>query len=169
MKAKIEATEPWQEYEIAFQARLTKWAWNAYPETRFHIFAVPNGMMGNVVMATQAMASGAVKGVHDLIFYWTGHPMQTFELKVKNREATPEQIRFGREVIRHGGRAYLIDEANGGEELFMEIVLETIGRRLPSLESYFRQQTAQKVFKWLESPENSSELLTAEPNGKTQP
>lgn len=135
-----------ERYEIRFQTKITKWAWNTYPETRYSLFAVPNGMMGNVVMASQAMASGAVKGVHDLILYWTGHPIQTFELKVLGREATEDQIKFGQQVIRHGGRAYLIDEANGGEELFKEIFLETIGRAVPSLESYQRHRNAMKVF-----------------------
>ena len=93
--------------EDQLQATIFEWAWNNYPQTRYCLWAVPNGGLRDKHTAHKLKATGTLSGVHDLHFFWQGK-FYTFELKVGKNKLTYNQEKF-RDVIEHqGGKCYEI-------------------------------------------------------------
>lgn len=103
--------------ELQLQAKCFQWLWNEYPETRLCCWHVPNGGARSKIEATQLKASGVVKGVHDLHFFWKGS-LYVFELKVGTNRQTAEQKAWGEAMKRQGAILYEVREF----QLFQNII-----------------------------------------------
>lgn len=107
--------------ELQLQSACFQWVWNHYPATRFCLFHVPNGASRNKIEATQLKASGVVKGVHDLLFYWKGQ-LYCFELKVGNNQQSPEQIAWGAAMMAQGAICKEVRDILTFKEIFLSII-----------------------------------------------
>lgn len=90
--------------EDQLQSKCFIWAWNDLPETRRHLWAVPNGGDRDIKVAIKLQATGVLPGVHDLHFFWE-RMFYTFELKVGDNQLTEDRIVItpsGREKIIYG-------------------------------------------------------------------
>jgi len=107
--------------EDKLQAMCFQWAWNTHPSTRRLLWAVPNGGWRNTIEAMKLKATGVVKGVHDLHFFWHGR-LYTFELKVKTNQSK-EQVEWGKIVSLHGAECYEVRSFEQFKEIFSNLVL----------------------------------------------
>lgn len=93
--------------EDQLQSTIFEWVWNNYPQTRYCLWAVPNGGYRNKAEANKLKATGTLAGVHDLHFLWQGN-FYTFELKVGNNKMTPDQIKFKNAIEKQFGKCFEI-------------------------------------------------------------
>lgn len=107
--------------ELQLQTLVFQWVWNQFPATRRLLVHVPNGGYRNKSEAMQMKASGVVKGVHDLLFYWKGQ-LYWFELKVGSNQQTPEQTAFGQAMIAQGAICHEIRDFDTFKHLFLKII-----------------------------------------------
>lgn len=61
-----------EEYKYELQIQASGWqeVWNIFPETRYLLYAVPNGGRRTKMDAMQLKASGLVPGIPDLVLHW---------------------------------------------------------------------------------------------------
>lgn len=111
--------------EDQLQSKCFQWTWNTHPETRYCLWAVPNGGDRRPYEAARLKATGVVSGVHDLHFLWKGK-FYTFELKVGSNKLSPHQITFGCQVLLHGGEWYEIRDFETFQKTFLGIIGKTI-------------------------------------------
>jgi len=83
--------------EDQLQAQLYQWYWNAYPEHRRKMWAVPNGAERNPVQAALLKATGLLSGVWDLHAYYQGK-FHIIETKFGNGQLTVDRIVNGKKV-----------------------------------------------------------------------
>lgn len=93
--------------EDQLQAKCYQWFHNTFPDLRGLLWAVPNGGTRNRIEATKLKATGLVKGVHDLHLFFQNQ-LYTFELKVGYNKQSPEQIAWGKQIEKQGGRTHEI-------------------------------------------------------------
>lgn len=93
--------------ENQLQATIFQWAWNTYPQTRYCLWAVPNGGKRNKIEAQKLKATGTLAGVHDLHFIWKGI-FYTFELKVGNNKLSSDQVKFKNAIESQGAKCFEI-------------------------------------------------------------
>lgn len=110
-------------YELQIQAAGWQNIWNDFPETRYLLFAVPNGGKRTKIEAMQFKASGLVPGIPDLIFVWHG---KTYGLEGKTATGSlsPAQIRVHEAWTPHVEKIFVWRTAI---ELY-NIVKEIIGK-----------------------------------------
>lgn len=107
--------------EDIMQAECFLWAHNTYPQTRKHLFHVPNGGKRSRVEAARFKSMGVVPGVHDLLFFWYG-VLYTFELKVRRNTQSDDQLEFGRKMSEHGAVVFEIRDPETFKKIFTKIV-----------------------------------------------
>lgn len=108
--------------EDKLQSQCFQWAWNAHPQTRRLLWAVPNGGWRHVIEAMKLKATGVVKGVHDMHFFWD-KVLYTFELKVDKNRLSKEQKEWGELVRTHGAFTYEIRDFETFKDVFTKIIL----------------------------------------------
>lgn len=97
--------------ENTLQAYLFKWAWNTYPESRRHIWAVPNGAKRSRYEQNLMKSTGLISGVYDLHCFWNGK-FYAFELKYGKNKQSEEQSQWGEQMRQHGATVYEIRETD---------------------------------------------------------
>lgn len=93
--------------EDKLQSDCFQWFWNNYPQYRMLLWAVPNGGYRNKREAVKLKATGLVKGVHDLHFFFE-QQFYTFELKIDDNNLSDEQMMFWSRITEHGGKCFEI-------------------------------------------------------------
>lgn len=76
--------------ESALQAECFLLAWNHLPETRYCLFAVPNGGYRGKLEGARMKATGTVAGIPDMILIWNGK-VTGLEFKAGNGKLSPAQ------------------------------------------------------------------------------
>lgn len=95
--------------EAQLQALLWKIAWNEFPQSRRHIWAVPNGAKRSLSEQIVSKATGTLAGVWDLHAFYKGQFI-CFELKVKGNKLSKEQITWGELMVKSGAICVVITE-----------------------------------------------------------
>jgi hypothetical protein len=127
--------------EDQFQAKCFEWAWNAYPQTRRLIWAVPNGAwFKNFAIAQKMKATGLVAGVSDLHFVWDG-TLYCFELKVSRNVCNELQIKWQELTTQQGVVNYVLNESESGFERFKYLIAQIVhGNKKPNSFDYHAAQ-----------------------------
>jgi hypothetical protein len=108
--------------EIQLQAECFQWAWKEYPQTRYCLFAVPNGGRRSIMEAMQLKASGVVAGIPDMVLAWKGKAFG-FELKIETGRLSKDQIRVHAAWIENGTPVYVCWSFEDFKKKFEEIFL----------------------------------------------
>lgn len=104
-------TQPQIKSEAQLQALLWKIAWNEFPQSRGHIWAIPNGAKRSMYERTVSKATGTLAGVWDLHCFYKG-VFYIFELKYGKNKLSPDQIAFGDKMISSGAKFLVIYESD---------------------------------------------------------
>lgn len=100
-------TQPSSEAQL--QALLWKIAWNEFPQSRGHIWAIPNGAKRSQYEQTLSKATGTLAGVWDLHCFYKG-VFYIFELKYGKNTLSPEQRQYGEAMENNGAICHVIRE-----------------------------------------------------------
>lgn len=100
-------TQPASEAQL--QALLWKIAWNEFPQSRGHIWAIPNGAKRSMYERTVSKATGTLAGVWDLHCYYSGR-FYIFELKYGKNTLSAEQVEWGALITKNGAICHVIKE-----------------------------------------------------------
>lgn len=76
--------------EDQIQATFFQTVWNRFPETRFCLFAIPNGSTRDIREAAKLKATGLVAGQPDMTLIWKGKPYG-FEFKTSTGVVSSSQ------------------------------------------------------------------------------
>lgn len=120
--AKQPTTKP---SEAQLQAQLWKIAWNEFPKSRRHIWAIPNGAKRSQYERTVSKATGTLAGVWDLHCFYQGK-FYIFELKVGKNTLSAEQRQYGEAMEKNGAICHVIRENDVGK--WREILAEIFGK-----------------------------------------
>lgn len=104
-------TTPHPASEAQLQALLWKIAWNEFPQSRGHIWAIPNGAKRSQYEQTLSKATGTLAGVWDLHCYYQGK-FYIFELKFGKGKLSPEQLNWREKMLQSGATAYVLKESD---------------------------------------------------------
>ena len=104
-------TQPQIKSEAQLQALLWKIAWNEYPQSRGHIWAIPNGAKRSMYERTLSKATGTLAGVWDLHCYYQGK-FYIFELKFGKGKLSTEQQAWREKMLQSGATAYVLKESD---------------------------------------------------------
>lgn len=117
--------------EDQIQAAFFQHVWNNYPQTRHHIWAVPNGSNRNPIEASKLKATGLLAGVWDLHFFWEGK-LHIIETKVPGRQLTTDRIvngkktfgqtEWGEKMASHGAIRHIYHSLEEGIAIVESIV-----------------------------------------------
>lgn len=113
--------------EDQLQAALWKWAWNAYPQYRKHMWAVTNSGIAN---PNRAKAMGLLSGVWDLhVFYRNRYHI--IETKVGSNQLTTDRVVNGKKVYgqkewgelmaEHGATRHIYRSLEEGKQVYESI------------------------------------------------
>ena len=113
--------------EDQLQAALWKWAWNAYPQYRKHMWAVTNSGIAN---PNRAKAMGLLSGVWDLhVFYRNSYHI--IETKVGINQLTTDRVVNGKKVYgqkewgelmaEHGATRHIYRSLEEGKQVYESI------------------------------------------------
>lgn len=107
--------------EDALQQKCYFWFWNAYPNKRGLLFAVPNGGHRSKMEAKRLKMTGVYSGVSDLIFLNNGES-HMIELK-KDEYATQSknQIDWEKLVTNEGFKYYVVRSLTEFKKLINQI------------------------------------------------
>jgi len=97
--------------EAQLQAQLWKIAWNEFPQSRRHIWAIPNGAKRTMYEQTVSKATGTLAGVWDLHCFYKGQ-FYVFELKVGRNKLSDEQLDWGQKMSIHGANIMVLRETD---------------------------------------------------------
>jgi hypothetical protein len=117
--------------EDQLQAAFFQWAWNAYPQYRRHLWAVPNGGHRNAVEAAKLKATGVIAGVWDLHFYHSGQ-FHIIETKSGNNSLSVDskvngKVKYGQKewgelMASQGAVRHIYRTLEEGKLMFEKIV-----------------------------------------------
>ena len=118
--------------EARLQQEIIQLAWNKYPETGHHLWAVPNGLFMNKITAKLGADTGLLSGVWDLHFFWRKR-FYIFEVKVGTNTLTRDRINkkgkkvygqfeWGQMMVQHGAQAYIIRSVDEFERALKRIL-----------------------------------------------
>ncbi|MCQ1546755.1 VRR-NUC domain-containing protein [Bacteroides clarus] len=98
---KKKQTAPQSESQI--QHSCLTWFRLQYPSLSFMLFAVPNGELRNIVVATKLKRQGVLRGVSDLILLVPkkGFASLCIEMKTPKGRQSEEQIKWQREAEKY--------------------------------------------------------------------
>ena len=95
-----------EQSEDELQQKCFFWHWNNYPTKRNLLFHVPNGGSRSKREGARFKAMGVIPGVSDLILL-DNCKTHMIELKVKNRNQKPNQLKWEKIVTKEGFDYYV--------------------------------------------------------------
>ena len=107
--------------EDILQAKCWQWSWNYVPETRYHIWHVPNGKSRRLIEAVQLKAMGVLAGVDDIHCFWQGR-YYILELKVGSNILSDKQERYKEAMTSHGAIFYEVRDFETYKKIILKIV-----------------------------------------------
>lgn len=112
--------------EAALQSECFLYAWNYLPQTRYCLFAVPNGGRRDQIEAGRMKATGTLAGIPDLLLIWEGKVIG-LEFKTDRGRLSDAQVKCHAAWGKQGVEVYVIRSF----EQFIEILLEITGLQCP--------------------------------------
>lgn len=104
--------------------------WNMYPQTRRLMWHTPNELRKHkgeserefIIRLGQSKASGVMKGIWDLVFYWKG-VLYIFDIKIGKDRLSDEQKDFRDKVEAQGGKSFVIDTVQQFKDICLTLPL----------------------------------------------
>ena len=116
--------------EDILQSQLWLWAWNELPISRFHMWAVPNGMHSQPAIIAREKAKGLLPGVWDLHVYYNrcfhiietkvGHNGLTVTRVVKGKKVYGQK-EWGELMAAHGATRHIYYNIEDGKKILLSI------------------------------------------------